>query len=196
LPQRHVERAGTHQSLKDKSGANAFTIQGTAVIASQAVDGGLLDHARAAAGFLDADAQRLTALSPPCDRRRIGGAEIAASWCACGADRADPASHLENRVGEPAAIPISTWRAGRERSRRDQRGRSPAHPPTLLETRTRQRRCPRSLEERWRPCATTRSFRAGFGDFFVDYTFKLKQWPRYRSTPSERWEQREYFSTF
>ena len=40
-------------------------------------------------------------------------------------------------------------------------------------------------------------FRAGFGDFFVDYYLTLKQAEidRFQSEVSD-WEQREYFSTF
>ena len=42
-----------------------------------------------------------------------------------------------------------------------------------------------------------KAFRAGFGDFFVDYYLKLKQAEidRFNAEVSD-WEQREYFSTF
>ena len=36
---------------------------------------------------------------------RSGRATIAASWCACWVGPGDPTTHLENRVGEPAANP-------------------------------------------------------------------------------------------
>jgi glutamine synthetase len=56
---------------------------------------------------------------------------------------------------------------------------------------------PRSLGEALAALRDDRVFRAGFGDFFVDYYLKLKQAEidRFNAEVSE-WEQREYFSTF
>ena len=63
---------------------------------------------------------------------------------------------------------------------------------------TRPRRpCCQSLDEALSALGEDKTFRAGFGDFFVDYYLKLKQAEieRFNAEVSE-WEQREYFSTF
>ena len=56
---------------------------------------------------------------------------------------------------------------------------------------------PRSLDEALAALREDKVFRAGFGDFFVDYYLKLKQAEidRFNAEVSD-WEQREYFSTF
>ena len=54
-----------------------------------------------------------------------------------------------------------------------------------------------SLDEALAALDEDKTFRAAFGDFFVDYYLKLKQAEidRFNAEVSE-WEQREYFSTF
>ena len=56
---------------------------------------------------------------------------------------------------------------------------------------------PRSLGEALAALREDKAFRAGFGDFFVDYYLKLKQAEidRFNLEVSD-WEQREYFSLF
>ena len=56
----------------------------------------------------DADASTATSATGPSRWRptaRSGAATTAAPWCACWAAPGDPATQLENRVGEPAANP-------------------------------------------------------------------------------------------
>ena len=125
---------------------------------------------------------------------RSGAATTAASWCACSAAPGDPATHLENRVGEPAANPylymacqIVTGLDGLER--KPDPGPSADTPyeakaPLL----------PRTLAEALAALRKDKALRAGFGDFFVDYYLKLKQAEIDRFDPEvSDWEQREYF---
>jgi glutamine synthetase len=56
---------------------------------------------------------------------------------------------------------------------------------------------PRALDEALAALQDSKVFRAGFGDFFVDYYLKLKraEIDRFNAEVSD-WEQREYFATF
>jgi glutamine synthetase len=118
----------------------------------------------------------------------------------------DPATRLENRVGEPAANPylytlaqIVTGFAGIETRA--------ALPPSSDDPYTAERPLlPKSLSEALDALDTEPLFRCTLGDTFVDYFVKLKRTEagRYQSSlqgappgdePSE-WEQNEYFDFF
>jgi glutamine synthetase len=118
----------------------------------------------------------------------------------------DPATRLENRVGEPAANPylyilaqIVTGLAGIETKA--------ALPPSSAEPYAAERPpLPKSLPEALDALETEPLFRLALGDTFVDYFVKLKRTEagRYQSSlqgappadePSE-WEQNEYFDFF
>jgi glutamine synthetase len=118
----------------------------------------------------------------------------------------DPATRLENRVGEPAANPylyilaqIVTGLAGIETG--------VALPPSSEEPYAAERPLlPKSLPEALDALETEPLFRRALGDSFVDYFVKLKRTEagRYQSSlqgarpadePSE-WEQNEYFDFF
>jgi glutamine synthetase len=118
----------------------------------------------------------------------------------------DPATRLENRVGEPAANPylyilaqIVSGLAGIETSA--------ALPPSSEEPYAAKRPLlPKSLPEALDALDTEPLFRRTLGDIFVDYFVKLKRTEadRYQSSlhgaspgdePSE-WEQNEYFDFF
>jgi glutamine synthetase len=118
----------------------------------------------------------------------------------------DPATRLENRVGEPAANPylyilaqIVTGLAGIETKA--------ALPPSSAEPYAAERPLlPKSLPEALDALETEPLFRRALGDTFVDYFVKLKRTEagRYQSSlqgappadePSE-WEQNEYFDFF
>ncbi len=87
----------------------------------------------------------------------------------------DPATHLENRVGEPAANPYlymaepdrlgARWAGPESRSRPV--GRQALRDQAAL--------LPRSLGEALSALAENKVLRAGLGDFFVDYYLRLKQ---------------------
>ncbi len=118
----------------------------------------------------------------------------------------DPATRLENRIGEPAANPylyilaqIVTGLAGIETSA--------ALPPSSDEPYAAERPLlPKSLSEALDALDAEPLFRRTLGDTFVDYFVKLKRTEagRYQSSlqgaspgdePSE-WEQNEYFDFF
>jgi glutamine synthetase len=118
----------------------------------------------------------------------------------------DPATRLENRVGEPAANPhlyilaqIVTGLAGIET-------RAVLPPPSDEPYAAERPLLPKSLSEALDALDTEPLFRRALGDTFVDYFVKLKRTEagRYQSSlqgaspgdePSE-WEQNEYFDFF
>jgi glutamine synthetase len=190
-----------HQSLKDKkTGANAF-MDGREPLSAFGMHfmAGLLDHARAAAAFSTPTLngyKRYRPFSLAPDRATWGRDNRGVMVRLLGGP-GDPATHLENRVGEPAANPYlymaSQIVSGLDGiDRKLDPGRSADTPyeakaPAL----------PRSLAEALAALGNDKVLRAGFGDFFVDYYLKLKQAEidRFDLEVSD-WEQREYFSLF
>ena len=136
---------------------------------------------------------------------RSGRATIAASWCGVLGQPGDPSTHLENRVGEPAANPYlymaSQIYAGLDgiAQRRDP-GPSADTPyetkaPTL----------PKNLGEAVAALRNSDVFAQGFGDAFVDYFARIKEaeFARFKSEAGDTatgdvtaWEQNEYFDLF
>jgi glutamine synthetase len=109
----------------------------------------------------------------------------------------DPASHLENRVGEPAANPYlymaSQVVSGLDGLKRQADPGPSADAPYEAKAPL----LPKSLDEALAALGEDKTFRAALGDFFIDYYLKLKQAEidRFHAEVSE-WEQREYFSIF
>ena len=118
----------------------------------------------------------------------------------------DPATRLENRVGEPAANPylyvlsqVVTGVAGIE-------AKAALPPPSEEPYAAERPLLPKSLAEALDVLDKEPLFRRALGDIFVDYFVKLKRTEvgRYQSSlqevpsgdePSE-WEQNEYFDFF
>ena len=115
----------------------------------------------------------------------------------------DPATHLENRVGEPLANPYlymaSQIHAGLDGFARSLEPGPSADAPYQLSAEP----LPRSLEEALDALHGSACFRAGFGDAFIDYYVAIKraEIARFRkdnpapADPDEvtDWEHREYF---
>jgi glutamine synthetase len=117
----------------------------------------------------------------------------------------DPATRLENRMGEPAADPylyilsqIVTGRAGIEAILQPP-------PPTDAPYEADRPRLPKSLIEAIDALDKEPLFRTALGDIFVDYFVALKrsEWGRYldsggspQSEEPSAWEQNEYFDFF
>ena len=190
-----------HQSLKDKSGANAFADPKEPLSAGrQAVDGGPAGACARRGGVLDADAQRLQALPPLLARARsrdLGPRQSRRDGAGAGRARrsGEPSREPGRRAGRQS-LPLH-GEPGRERPRRAEApGRSR---PVGRRALRGQGAAAAAIARRGAggACARTRCFRAGFGDFFVDYYLKLKQAEidRFNAEVSD-WEQREYFSTF
>lgn len=190
-----------HQSLKDrKTHANAFVDVNEPLSATgMHYMAGLLEHARAAAAFSTPTLNgykryRPFSLAPD---RAVWGRDNRGVMVRVLGGPGDPATHLENRVGEPAANPY-LYMASQVVSGLDglKRKLDPgASADTPYETKA--PALPRSLGEALEALHTDQALREGFGDFFVDYYLKLKQAEidRFNSEVSD-WEQREYFSLF
>jgi glutamine synthetase len=204
-----------HQSLTDAStGANLFTPQKSGEILSplgQSYLAGLLQYAIPATVFATPTVNgyrrfRPNSLAP--DRatwaydhrgamvRVLGGA-------------GDPATRLENRVGEPAANPylfilsqVVAGLAGIETN-------ASLPPPSAEPYAAERPMLPKSLPEALDALDKEPLFRRALGDTFIDYFLKLKRTeaeryarslqqagPSSSSDEASEWEQNEYFDFF
>jgi glutamine synthetase len=192
-----------HQSLRDgRHGANAFAPVREADCLSpigQAFLGGLLEHARAAAAFATPTINgykryRAYALAPD---RVSWGRDNRGAMLRVITGQGDAATRIENRIGEPAANPYlymaSQIVGGLDGiARKLDPGPSVDTPyeaalPFL----------PRSLEEALAALRQDACFAEGFGQAFIDYYLRIKEFEltRYRAEVTE-WEEREYFELF
>ena len=197
-----------HQSLIDmKSKRNAFVSDDKAEVLSplgRAYLAGLLANARASAAFATPTLNGY---------KRYGGvntmAPIQAIWARDNrgvmvrvmGQPGDPATHLENRVGEPLANPYlymaSQIHAGLDGVARKLAPGPSADAPYELSAEP----LPKSLGEALDALQGNACFRAGLGDAFVDYFVHLKRAEIERAgagggtDPAEvtEWEHREYF---
>jgi glutamine synthetase len=190
-----------HQSLIDKrTGANAFMDE-KALLSPVGMQymAGLLTNAQAAAAFSTPTLngyKRYRPFSLAPDRAAWAQANRGVMIRVLGGP-GDRTTHLENRVGEPTANPY-LYMASQIVSGLDGMARG-ADPGPSADTpyETKAPPLPRTLQDALAALAVNKVFRAGFGDFFVDYYLKLKQAEidRFNMEVSD-WEQREYFSTF
>ncbi len=116
----------------------------------------------------------------------------------------DPATHIENRIGEPAANPYlyiaSQIAAGLDGVERNLDPDPSADTPYEAKAES----MPKNLGEALDALRTSSCFRGAFGDGFVDYYLRIKdaEIARYRSEEKTdspeitRWEQKEYFDLF
>jgi glutamine synthetase len=190
-----------HQSLVDrKTGANAFS-DDEAPLSPVGMQwmAGLLQHAAAATAFSTPTLngyKRYRPFSLAPDRAIWGRDNRGVMIRVLGAP-GDPASHLENRIGEPAANPY-LYMASQIVSGLDGLARAADPGPSAdMPYEAKAPLLPRTLQDALMALADSDVLRAGFGDFFVDYYLKLKQAEidRFNLEVSD-WEQREYFSTF
>jgi glutamine synthetase len=191
-----------HQSLRDRhSGANAFIPGGPGGLSEPARHwlGGLLAHARAATVFAAPTInayKRYRAYSLAPDRAIWGRDNRGAMIRVLGAP-GDPASRLENRVGEPAANPYlyfaSQIAAGLDGLQRQLDPGPSADTPYE----TKAPLLPKSLAEALDLLRADPFFRTAFGDGFITYYLRLKdaEIARFQAEVTD-WEQREYFDVF
>jgi glutamine synthetase len=191
-----------HQSLRERaSGANAFVPADDAHLSAVGRHflGGLIAHARAAAAFATPTINgykryRAYALAPD---RAIWGHDNRGVMVRAIGGRGDAATRLENRVGEPAANPYlymaSQIAAGLDGiARKLDPGPcadAPYETPAPL--------LPKCLDEALAALREDRSFAEGFGQGFIDYYIRIKQFEiaRHQAEVTE-WEQKEYFELF
>jgi glutamine synthetase len=191
-----------HQSLKDrKTGANAFTdAQEPLSAAGMQWMAGLLAHAPASAAFSTPtlngyERYRPFSLAPD---RAIWARENRGVMVRVLGGPGDATTHLENRVGEPAANPYLYLASQVVCGLDGLRTKADPGPSADTPYEAKAPMLPRSLKEALAALDGDKTLRAGFGDFFVDYYVKLKQAEieRFEAAKSDDWEQREYFSIF
>ena len=191
-----------HQSLLDRdSKANAFASDGGDLLSplGRHYLAGLLAHARAGAAFATPTLNgykryRPYALAPD---RAVWSRDNRGVMVRVMGQPGDAATHLENRLGEPAANPYlymaSQIYAGLDGIARKLDPGPSADTPYETDAEP----LPASLGEALDALRGNACFRAGFGDGFVDYYLRIKQAEvaRFQSEVTE-WEQKEYFDLF
>jgi len=198
-----------HQSLIDKKGGNAFVGNAREGLSALGLNflGGLLAHAQAAAAFTTPTVNgykryRAYTLAPD---RAIWARDNRGVMVRLLGQPGDASTHLENRIGEPAANPYlymaSQIYAGLDgvAQKRDP-GRS-ADTPYETEAPL----LPKDLGEACEALRASEVFRKGFGDAFVDYFAHIKEaeFARFKAESGDTgtagitaWEQNEYFDLF
>jgi glutamine synthetase len=198
-----------HQSLIGKNGINAFVGDAREGLSALGMNflGGLLAHAQAAAAFTTPTVNgykryRAYTLAPD---RAIWARDNRGVMVRVLGQPGDPSTHLENRIGEPAANPY-LYMASQIYAGLDGIGekRNPG-PSADTPYETKAQALPKTLGEAVAALRSSEVFRKGFGDAFVDYFARLKE-AEYARFTSEApggeggditaWEQNEYFDLF
>ncbi len=109
----------------------------------------------------------------------------------------DPATHLENRVGEPAANPYLYLTAQILSGLDGMARRLEPGPSADAPYEAKAPALPRTLGEALAALGADPCFRTGMGDSFIAYYIRLKEaeLARFHQTVTD-WEQREYFEIF
>ncbi|HET9718016.1 MAG TPA: glutamine synthetase family protein [Pseudolabrys sp.] len=197
-----------HQSLVEcRSKRNAFMFDHPDVLSSvgQYYLGGLLAHARSAAAFTTPTVNgykryRPYSLAPD---RAIWARDNRGVMIRVLGQAGDPATHLENRIGEPAANPYlyvaSQIYAGLDGIAR-QLDPGPSADAPYEESAT---PLPKNLGESLRALRGDEIYRAGFGADFIDYYTHIKtaELERFQKEAVDQpevssWEQKEYLDLF
>jgi glutamine synthetase len=197
-----------HQSLRDaKSGNNDFVSSDKKEPLSQigrAFLAGLLANARAGAAFAAPTLngyKRYHGVNSMAPIQAVWGHDNRGAMVRVLGAPDDPATRLENRVGEPLANPY-LYMASQIHAGLDGIARKLAPPPpTNAPYEPTAEPLPKTLTEAIEALRASACFRAGFGDAFVDYFVALKQAEIARAGAAPRdppdqvteWEQREYF---
>lgn len=202
-----------HQSLVDaRTGRNIFTPQDErACLSPEGLNylGGLLDHAADSTVFATPTVNGYRRFKPNSlapDRASWGYDHRGAMVRVLGG-AGDPATRMENRVGEPAANPylyilsqIVSGLAGMD-------ARSDPGPQDDEPYAAKRTPLPASLPAALDALEGSSLYRRALGDIFVDYYLKLKRneagrFQRFMETPGgeadevTEWEQNEYFDFF
>ena len=192
-----------HQSLVNVSdGKNAFVPkEGSEPLsaAGRHFLAGLLEHARASAAFSTPTINgykryRPYSLAP---ERVTWGRDNRGVMLRVLGGPGDPATRIENRIGEPAANPYlyfaSQIHCGLDGLRRKAEPGAAEHTPYESKAAL----LPHSLEEALAALKTDSALKAALGASFVDYYCRIKdaEVARFNLEVSE-WEHREYFDLF
>jgi glutamine synthetase len=208
LPHAFASGWHLHQSLLDATskenlfmshdGAEPLSRLGRAYLA------GLLAHARATAAFATPTLngyKRYHGINSMAPIQAIWARDNRGAMVRLMGGPGDPATHLENRVGEPQANPY-LYMASQIHAGLDGIARKLAPgPATEAPYEISAEPLPKSLAEALDALRTSDCLRSGFGDAFVDYFLAIKQDEIARagtengSDPAAvtDWEQKEYF---
>jgi glutamine synthetase len=197
-----------HQSLIDlKMRSNDFVSYNAAEPLSpigRSFLAGLVANARAAAAFATPTLngyKRYHGINSMAPIQAVWGRDNRGAMVRLMGATGDPATHLENRVGEPLANPYlymaSQIFAGLDGIARKLKPGPSVEVPYELSAEP----LPKNLTEALDALAASACFRAGFGDAFVDYFVAIKraEIERAGAKPGDppdqvtEWEQREYF---
>ena len=199
-----------HQSLLDsKSKANAFMSHDEKAALSPLGHnflGGLLANARAASVFSTPTFngyKRYRGVNTMAPVQAVWAHDNRGAMIRVMGEAGDPATHFENRCGEPLANPYlymaSQIYAGLDGTAR---GLDPG-PSADAPYKSSAEALPATLEEALAALRTNACFRTGFGDRFVDYYARIKEAEiarcRKEGQPEgpdvSEWEHREYFDS-
>jgi glutamine synthetase len=202
-----------HESLtKVGSGENAFASP-TEMLSDvgRHFVGGILEHAKPMTVFTTPTVNGYGRFRPySFAPDRIGwGLENRGTMVRVQGGAGDTATHIENRLGEPAANPY-LYMAANIAAGLDglSRGVEPPPPVTSDPYAQEAEPLPTSLGEAITALEGDSMFRRAFGDAFVDYYLMMKraEWARYQEAVAERpppegsvvsdWEMREYFEVY
>lgn len=193
-----------HQSLlKTKDGLNAFMPASDDDLLSDvgmSFVGGLIDHAAAATVFTTPTINGYKRYKPNslAPERTVWGKDNKGAMVrVVGTGALDPATHLENRVGEPAANPY-LYLASQIISGLDGiNNETQPPPPTDNPYDPSAQRLPSNILEALSALNDSAVFRAALGDEFVDYLLHLKhaEVERFFSEVTD-WEHKEYFEMY
>jgi glutamine synthetase len=189
-----------HQSLTDRSGVNAFMSNNDFLSATgKGFLAGLLAHAAASCAFATPTLNgykryRPYSLAP---ERAVWGRDNRGAMLRVLGGPGDPATRIENRIGEPAANPYlyfaSQIYCGLDGVRRK------LDPGAAEQTpyESKAAHLPRSLDEALAALREDACLKAGLGAQFVDYYCRIKdaEIARFNLEVSD-WEQREYFDLY
>jgi glutamine synthetase len=197
-----------HQSLIDKeTDNNIFVSSGPEQLSTTGRHylGGLIEHAAAAAAFTTPTVNgykryRPYSLAP---NRAIWGRDNRGAMVRVMGQAGDPSTHLENRVGEPAANPYlyiaSQIYAGLDGVARKCDPGPSADTPYEVDAPL----LPKNLEEALAALRADECYRAGFSAAFIDYYAHIKdaELARFRKEAPDQaditaWEQKEYLDLF
>ena len=193
-----------HESLREPgTGRNAFS---TADDDTQPISevgrhfvGGLLEHAAAASVFTTPTVNGYKRFQPNsfAPNRASWALENRGAMIRLIGGPGDPATHLENRIGEPCANPylymasqVAAGMAGMRK--RTDPGELDANPYEADRA-----PLPASLADALRALEADTLFREAFGEPFVDYVLAMKnhEWGRFLAHVTD-WEHREYFEVY
>jgi glutamine synthetase len=207
-----------HQSLSDlKTGTNAY-MRASPAVGSQEIDAhhtlseagcsylaGLLDHADAVCAFSVPTVNGYTRFRPKAmaPMHALWGKDNRGAMLRVIGQAQDPATRIENRVGEPAANPYLTMAAQIAAGANGWVERRKVPPATLNPydpnpcSGGHATALPRTLLAAIQALDGHRVLRESLGDDLVNYfcTLKRAEWQRFQEAPDpQEWQRREYFS--